>query len=99
MIRHVVLMRFRADSPPAALAAAVEGLASLSQQIPEVLAMSPGLNLGLTADGCDLAIVVDFASPADYLAYANHPEHHRVVRELIDPWVVDRHRAQIDLPD
>lgn len=98
MVRHVVLMRFRQSSPPGTGAAAVQGLQALAAEIPEIQAMSTGLDLGVVSNGCDLALVVDFASSADYLVYANHPAHLRVVEELIDPFVVQRERAQIAVP-
>ena len=99
MIRHVVLMKFREDRSRQALAAVVEGLMALPAQIPEIRAMSAGENLGLAPNGCELAIVVDFTSSEDYLVYANHPAHRRVIQELIDPFVVERHRAQIEVAD
>jgi len=92
-------MRFRDDSPPGAVGAAVQGLQDLPAQIPEIRELSAGVDLGVVPNGCDLAIVADFAQPGDYLAYANHPAHRRVVEELIEPFVVERHRAQIEIPD
>jgi hypothetical protein len=97
MLRHVVLMRFREGSPPGTVAV-VQGFRSLPAQIPEIRSMTAGEDLGLVPNGSDLAIVVEFADSADYLVYANHPAHRLVVAELIDPFVVERHRAQIELP-
>ncbi|HVB53591.1 MAG TPA: Dabb family protein [Candidatus Acidoferrales bacterium] len=96
MIKHVVLMRFRDDSPPGTVAAVVAGLAALPAQIPEIRSMSSGPDLGVIPNGCDLAIVVEFANSEDYLVYANHPAHRRVIEELIEPFVVERHRSQIE---
>ncbi|MGA7361971.1 MAG: Dabb family protein [Candidatus Dormiibacterota bacterium] len=98
MVRHVVLMRFREDCPPGTVTAVVEGLRALPPQIPEIRAMSAGEDLGVVPNGFDLAIVVDFANSADYLVYANHPAHRLVVTELIDPFVLERNRAQVEVP-
>ncbi|MGC2192173.1 MAG: Dabb family protein [Candidatus Dormiibacterota bacterium] len=98
MVRHVVLMRFREDSPPGTVAAVVQGLRSLPAQIPAIRSMTAGQDLGVVPNGCDLAIVADFASSEEYLVYANHPAHRQVVEELIDPFVVERNRAQMELP-
>lgn len=98
MIKHVVLMRFREDSPAGTVAAVVQGLRALPAQIPVIRTMSAGEDLGLIPSGCDLAIVAEFANTEDYLVYANHPAHRRVIAELIDPFVLERHRAQIEVP-
>ncbi|HUY09105.1 MAG TPA: Dabb family protein [Candidatus Dormibacteraeota bacterium] len=98
MVRHVVLMRFREDSPPGTAATVVQGLKALPPQIPEIRAMSVGEDLGVVPNGFDLAIVVDFATSEDYLVYANHHAHRQVVEGLIDPFVIERNRAQIEVP-
>ncbi len=99
MLKHVVLLRFREDIPPGTLTAALAGLRALPTQIPEIRSMSTGRDTGLIPNGCDLAIVVEFATVDDYLVYAEHPAHRRVIEELLDPFVVERHRAQIEVPD
>jgi hypothetical protein len=99
MVRHLVLMRFREDCPRQAMDAAVKALRTLPGQIPEILAMTAGLDLGLIPGTCDLGVVVDFAEPGDYLTYAQHPAHRKVIEELLDPWVVERNRVQLQLGD
>jgi hypothetical protein len=81
------------------MAAVVSGLRALPSQIPEIRAMSAGEDLGVIPNGFDLAIVVDFANSDDYLVYADHPAHRQVIEGLIDPFVTERNRAQIEVPD
>ncbi|MGH7691507.1 MAG: Dabb family protein [Candidatus Dormibacteria bacterium] len=99
MVRHVVLLRFRAQGRGAAVAAAVQALRALPSQIPEIAELTVGPDRGSLSGTCDLALVVDFRSAADYLVYAEHPAHLRVIEEQITPFAVERHRAQIEFDD
>jgi hypothetical protein len=99
MIRQLVLMKFREDTPREALEAVVQGLDALPAQIPEIRSLSPGLNLRLIPSACDLALVADFETREDYRVYNNHPAHRRVLQDLITPWATDLYRAQIEVDD
>jgi hypothetical protein len=97
MVRHVVLIRFREETAREAQVAVVEALLALPAKIPQIDNLTAGLALGLAPGSSDLAIVADFANQDDYLTYASHPEHRRVIDELLDPWVAERARAQYQL--
>ncbi|HVC38744.1 MAG TPA: Dabb family protein [Candidatus Dormibacteraeota bacterium] len=97
MVRHIALIKLRSDSPPGAARAAAQGLESLPAQIDAIRAFSVGTDLGVIAEDCDLALVADFASQADYLVYADHPAHRQVIEELIEPFLLRRYRGQIEV--
>jgi hypothetical protein len=99
MVRHMVLITFREDIPREALDVAMQGLAALPAQIPEIRSMSLGLNLRLIPSDTDVALVADFDSAEDYLVYKDHPEHRRVLLDLVTPWATQLHRAQIEFAD
>ncbi|MGH7611844.1 MAG: Dabb family protein [Candidatus Dormibacteria bacterium] len=97
MIRHLVLLQLRPECPPEAIAELAVRLRALREQIPELSAMQCGPDLGVLEEPFNFAISADFLDVPAYEAYARHPAHQRVIKELIAPWLVTRCRAQIDL--
>lgn len=97
MVRQVVLIRWYdwvTDEDKQKVADALAGLAS----IPSVRQMRLGEDLGLRAGNFDFAVSVDFDDQAGYLAYRDHPEHKRVVEELIRPTMAERAGAVFHSP-
>ena len=91
-IRHVVVFRFAAgitDEHRDAIAAALRGLPAA---IPEIAGYTVGGDAGLIDGNWDFAVVADFASVDDYVAYRDNPEHRAVIDDLIRP-VVDQRAA------
>ncbi len=77
MIRHIVLMKPKADLDPAALERARAGLAALPGQIAGIAAFSFGPNNspeGKT-NGFDFGFTIDFVDAAARDDYLPHPAH------------------------
>ena len=88
MFRHVVLLKYRPDATVEQKAAVQEGLARLPAAIPLIRNYVYGPDAGVAEGNYDLAVVADFDSRADYLAYQAHPAHvdfmHRCVRPIME---------------
>lgn len=97
MIRHVVMFRFTPETTPADVASIVEGLGGLPAAIPEIADYRFGPDIGVNDGNFDFAVVADFSSNDDYLAYRDHPLHRAVIAERIAPHVASRAAVQFEL--
>ncbi|MDO5641517.1 MAG: Dabb family protein [Paracoccus sp. (in: a-proteobacteria)] len=85
MIRHIVLIRFRADVSEAAITAIFADLHAIRDMLPGVLAISSGRSESpeRIERGYHHGFMVDFADRAALAAYQAHPDHRRVGDALI----------------
>jgi hypothetical protein len=97
-LRHVVLLTWEPDAEPEAIRAAVAGVAGLPALIPELTSYSFGADLGIVDGNADFAIVGDFDDPSAWRRYLEHPEHQRVLVELIRPIIASRVAVQVPYP-
>ena len=98
MIRHVVMFKFREDASADQRQAVHDAIATMPEAtgVTENYAIGPDLNL---AEGnFDFAVVGDFADQAAYETYRDHPEHQRIVLDLIRPAITDRAAIQFEIP-
>ena len=95
MIRHTVVFRFAGGTPAERVQAIREALMSLPDRVPEVRSFSCGGDLGLRDGNADFAVVAEFDDEDGWRAYQEHPEHQRIIRELIAPVTEQRLAAQI----
>lgn len=85
MIKHVVMWKVSGDTPDARRATRekvkrqFEGLRSL---IPGMRTLEVGLDVSGADYACDVVLYTEFESLQALAAYADHPEHLRVRREL-----------------
>jgi hypothetical protein len=93
-MRHVVLFRFNPDTTAEQVIALAEGLGALPGQIPEIVDYRFGPDLAINEASWDFAVSADFEDTAGYLAYRDHPEHQRLIAELVLPIVADRASVQ-----
>ena len=89
-------MHLSADAPEGSAQAIVEALRELPGQIAEIRDYRVGLDVGVNPPSWDVALTADFDVPSDYVTYRDHPEHQRIIRELIEP-VVDQ-RVSVQFP-
>ena len=85
MIRHVVLIRFAADTSQEEIDAIFADLARLRQAIPGFVAFAGGADIspeGL-AKGYGHVFTADFRSEADRDAYLVHPDHQAAGGRLV----------------
>lgn len=82
--KHVVMMRLKENTEENA-AAITEGLNSLVGVVPQIRRLEVGRNVISSERAYDLALTVVFDSQEDMEAYQTHPEHVRVLNEIIRP--------------
>ena len=77
MIRHILLLKQRADATAADIDAARAGLASLVGAIPGLLDFHWGANVAPVerSDGFTHGFTMDFVDQASLDAYGPHPQH------------------------
>ena len=96
MIKHLVMWRVRGD-PADERRAASEHVKLLFEQlrskIPGLLKLEVGVDVSSVDYACDVVLYTEFDSVSALQAYAEHPEHLRVRRELGDVRVA---RFQVD---
>lgn len=99
MIKHIVMWNLRGDTP----AEKAEGSSLLKRSFESLRGQIPGmrhLEVGIDSSGvdyaCDVVLYTEFETQAALDAYATHPEHQRVKRELADLRVA---RHQVDYDD
>jgi hypothetical protein len=93
MIRHIVLLTLRPDTPPGAAEGIVESLKSLTGVVPSIRDYQAGVDLGIVPGNATIAATATFDDEAGYLEYRDHPAHRAVIERLIDP--VRESRASI----
>jgi hypothetical protein len=102
LIRHIVMWNLRGGTS-GDKAAHIEllrrGFESLRGRIPGLLHLEIGVDSSAADYACDVVLFSEFESQAALDAYATHPEHLRVKRELGDlrtaRYQVDYHRKEI----
>jgi hypothetical protein len=85
MIMHVATFTWYAETTTADQRAVTDALDALVPAIPELVRYWHGRDLGIRAGTADYAVVAVVAEESDLPRYLDHPEHRRIVRELIAP--------------
>jgi hypothetical protein len=96
MFRHVVLLTFKDETTTQDVRGISESLNALAARLPGVRAYNTGTDVGLGEQNSHFAIVGDFDDIAAYVAYRDHPEHERIITELVRPQVASRAAAQYE---
>ena len=100
MIKHIVMWNVRGDTPAdkaAGIARIKHGFAALVGRIPGLLHLEIGVDSSRIDYACDVVLYSEFESQAALDAYAIHPEHLRVKRELGDLRIA-RHQVDYEEP-
>ncbi|WP_318656307.1 Dabb family protein [Spongiactinospora rosea] len=72
-------------------------LRELPAAIPEIRSYHCGDDLGTNPANADFVVTADFDSVDDYVVYRDHPQHRKVIDELISPILASRLGAQFPL--
>ena len=80
MIRHLVLFRFKTDTPQSDRQAFLEMLRALPSKISEIVDFEAGFDVVRSPRAFDMALVASYADLAALDRYAKH-EHHLPVIE------------------
>ena len=89
MIEHIVLFRWKDDVSSEVVENVMTELPKLKDKISGILDLSCGANFCDRAKGFTHGLVVRFTDRAALAAYGPHPEHQRVVQNLIKPIAAD----------
>ena len=85
MVEHIVLFKTRADATQEERERLVAGLLSLKGKIDGIEDATCGYNFSDRSQGYDVGFVVRFRDRASLEAYGPHPEHQKVVTQLVRP--------------
>lgn len=99
MIRHVLLNRWKPDTPPEAIEKIYEMLADFPQRFPEIKGFTTSRDAGLTGSlgklkNMDFIVVIDFEDEAGFHAYMDREHHKHVVHTYIAPYRQETARIQ-----
>ena len=90
---HVVTFKWRDGFSGEQVATA---LADLIPQLEGVQSYRCGSDVGMSPGTYDFAVVGIFDSRERFVAYRDHPEHQRILRELIGPNLADKTFVQVE---
>ena len=96
MFRHVVMLRFADDTTDEQKEALRAGLRRLPELIPEITAYRFGDDRGLRDDNFDFVVTADFDSVDNFIVYRDHPDHQKLIDELIAPIMTARAAVQFE---
>ncbi|MER5628139.1 Dabb family protein [Streptosporangium sp. NPDC002544] len=97
MFRHVVLFTWAQEATDEQRARVATELGKLPEAITEIRSYTLGTDAGVNPGNHQFAVVADFDSVDDYLAYRDHPLHQAVIAEHIKPIVASRAAIQFEL--
>lgn len=91
---HVVTFKWRdEDYDDRGIADALRGLVAHFDGVRSYLC---GSDVGLTPGANDFAVVGTFDDRASFIAYRDHPEHQRILAEMIGPNLQSRTVVQLE---
>jgi hypothetical protein len=96
VFRHMVMFRFADDATDEQKEAMRAGLRRLPEVIPEIVAYRFGDDAGLRADNFDFGVAADFDDKDGFLVYRDHPDHQKLIADLIAPIVSARAAVQFE---
>jgi hypothetical protein len=95
--RHIVLLTLADGAPAGRAEEIVAALRALPGRIPELRSYQVGVDLGISEGNATVAVVADTEDRAGWEAYRDHPDHQRVITELIAPVLAARTAVQHEL--
>jgi hypothetical protein len=79
MFRHIVLVRWKPDVEEEAKTSVQLAISALAAQVPEIVALQMGLDVGRGPNNYDLAVVIDFQDRSGFGRYLASDAHHAYV--------------------
>ena len=93
---HIVTFRWTDDTTPADVERVTTALSALAPLLRGVESYRFGADVSRTENSYDYGVVGVFADFDHYAAYRDHPEHQRIIAELILPHLADRVLVQLE---
>lgn len=94
---HLASFRWTEQTTPADVERVTAALTRLASTQDGVDSYRCGADVSRTPDSYDYAVVGVFGSREDFLAYRDHPEHQRILTELIGPHLAGRIVVQFEV--
>jgi hypothetical protein len=94
MLHHVVTFHLSSDAPAGQAERICEAIDALASTLPEVRSAATGVDLGSREGNGSFAVVLTFDDVDAFAVYADHPEHQRIIKEMIAPHIDSRHPVQ-----
>jgi hypothetical protein len=85
MIEHLVLFQWQPEASEEQIGAVLEALRGLKDKIPGIVDLSCGENFSERSQGFQHGLVVRLSDRSALEGYFPHPEHQKVVQNLIKP--------------
>jgi len=85
LIDHIVLFKLKPGADTTAIENMCTALEDLKHRIPQVIEIHARPNFSERRQGYDIMLTSRFKNKEDLRIYADHPEHLRVVKELVAP--------------
>jgi hypothetical protein len=82
---ELVCFRWNEGTTPERVDEVAAALRELPGLIPEIRSFKCGPDVGVNAGNWDFAVVAEFDSIDDQTIYPDHPEHQRVITDLVAP--------------
>ncbi len=92
---HLASFRWKDGTTPADVDRITGALTALAPTVSGVESYRCGPDVSHTPDSYDYAVVGVFANRDDFEAYRDHPEHQRILKELIAPNLANRIVVQL----
>jgi hypothetical protein len=96
VFRHVVMVNLSADMTDEQREALRAGLGRMPEVIPGIRAYRFGSDAGINEGNFEFVVTADFDDANGYLAYRDHPEHKKLVADLLAPFVTKRASVQFE---
>jgi heme-degrading monooxygenase HmoA len=93
---HIANFRWTADTTAADVERITAALTALSPGLSGVESYRCGADVSRTPDSYDFAVVGVFSDREHFAAYRDHPEHQRILKELILPHLANRIVVQLE---
>ena len=97
MIRHIVLMKWKENTPDQAVQAVSDAFARLPQLIPEIRSYQFGPDLGIYPGNADYLLVADFDNQEDFKIYASNQDHIALMKSVSMPIMESFQSAQFEI--
>ncbi len=94
MLHHVVTFDLKPEAPADIVERISTDLHALAATLPEVRSLAIGRDLALREGNAGFGVAATFDDVDAFTVYADHPEHVRVIKELIGPNITGRHPVQ-----
>jgi hypothetical protein len=95
MFRHVLVLKWDEGVTAEQGEEAAAALRALPEEIPELLEMRVGTDLGLRDTAWDLGFMATFEDEAGWRAYLDHPAHVKVSHDILTPIIAERASVQM----